>query len=122
MKPSSPFQDEWRLQRRSGALHRVAIVDEHPESQYLYPEFLLARRLFVRNGIEAIVVDPGRLRYEGGRLSVDGDIIDLVYNRLVDFSLARPEHAALRAAYLDDAVVVTPNPRVSTPSLPTSAT
>ena len=106
------FQDEWRLQRRSGALHRVAIVDEHPESQYLYPEFLLARRLFVRNGIEAIVVDPGRLRYEGGRLSVDGDTIDLVYNRLVDFSLARPEHAALRAAYLDDAVVVTPNPRV----------
>ena len=41
-----------------------------------------------------------------------GRPIDLVYNRLVDFALERPEHAALRAAYLADAVVVTPNPRV----------
>lgn len=38
--------------------------------------------------------------------------MDLVYNRLVDFSLDRPEHGALRAAYLDGAVVVTPNPRI----------
>ena len=41
-----------------------------------------------------------------------GQPVDLVYNRLVDFSLGRPEHQALRAAYLDGAVVVTPNPRV----------
>jgi hypothetical protein len=106
------FKDEWRHQRRTGTLRRIAVVDEDPESQYLYPEFLLARRFFLRHGIEAIVVDPGRLHYEDGRLSVDGDAIDLVYNRLVDFSFARLEYAALRAAYLDDAVVVTPNPRV----------
>lgn len=42
----------------------------------------------------------------------DGRSIDLIYNRLVDFALERPEHAALREAYLADAVVVTPNPRV----------
>ena len=30
----------------------------------------------------------------------------------MDFSLDRPEHEALRAAYLDNAVVVTPNPHV----------
>ena len=35
-----------------------------------------------------------------------------MYNRLVDFSLDRPGHEALRAAYLDNAVVVTPNPHV----------
>ncbi|WP_292656540.1 hypothetical protein [Mesorhizobium sp.] len=34
----------------------------------------------------------------------------MVYNRLVDFALDGPEHAALKAAYLDGAVVVTPNP------------
>ena len=37
--------------------------------------------------------------------------IDLVYNRLVDFAFDHPEHEALRAAYLHNAVVVTPNPR-----------
>jgi hypothetical protein len=31
---------------------------------------------------------------------------------LVDFSFSNSEHQDLRAAYLDDAVVVTPNPRV----------
>jgi hypothetical protein len=36
---------------------------------------------------------------------------DVPYSRLVDFSLSRPEHAALRTAYLEGAVVVTPNPR-----------
>ena len=38
--------------------------------------------------------------------------IDLVYNRLVDFSLVRPEHESLWSAYQDGAVVVTPNPHV----------
>ncbi|CAN1723706.1 protein of unknown function [Hyphomicrobium sp. 1Nfss2.1] len=34
---------------------------------------------------------------------------DLFYNRLTDFSLDEPAHAALRTAYLSDDVVVTPN-------------
>jgi hypothetical protein len=42
----------------------------------------------------------------------DGQAVDLVYNRLVDFSFDRPENKALRAAYVDGAVVVTPNPHV----------
>ena len=36
--------------------------------------------------------------------------IDLVYNRLVDFYLEAPTHAALRAAYTAGAVVLTPHP------------
>jgi uncharacterized circularly permuted ATP-grasp superfamily protein len=35
-----------------------------------------------------------------------------VYNRLEDFALDAPAHEALTGAYLDGAVVVTPNPRV----------
>ncbi len=42
-----------------------------------------------------------------GQLLAEGQPIDLVYNRLVDFSFGNPEHQDLRAAYLDDAVVVT---------------
>ena len=105
------FQNEWRLQGRTGDLRRIAIVDEKPEEQYLYPEFVLARQLLQRGGIEALVADPSQLSYADGRLRLDGKDIDLVYNRLVDFPLARPEHDAIRAAYEDGAVVVTPNPR-----------
>jgi len=106
------FQNEWKRQQRSGSPRRIAIVDDAPKEQYLYPEFLLAQRFFLKHGIEAVVADAGQLRYEAGALLAEGQPVDLVYNRLVDFALDRPEHGALRAAYLDDAVVVTPNPHV----------
>jgi hypothetical protein len=106
------FRNELTLQRRDGAPRRIAIVDDQPETQYLYPEFILAQRLFAKHGIEALVADAEQLRYEGGRLLAGGGPIDLVYNRVVDFAFEQPEHAALRQAYLDDAVVVTPNPHV----------
>jgi hypothetical protein len=44
-------------------------------------------------------------------LACDGERVDLVYNRLTDFYFERPEHAALREAYLSGATVVTPHPR-----------
>jgi hypothetical protein len=106
------FRNEWALQRKEGILRRIAIVDDAPEAQYLYPEFVLAQRLLIKHGIDTVVADAGQLRYEAGRLMADGNPVDLVYNRLVDFPLKRPEHAALGRAYLDGAVVVTPNPHV----------
>ncbi len=105
------FKSEWRLQRGAGAPRGIAIIDDQPEEQYLYPEFILARQLLLKHGIDAAIGDASELHYEGGRLRLAGEEIDLVYNRLVDFALDRPEHAALRAAYRDGAVVVTPNPR-----------
>lgn len=107
------FADEWRSQRGDAALRRVAIVDDQPAAQYLAPEFELYRRLFERNGIAAMVVDAGALDWREGRLlAADGAAaIDLVYNRLTDFDLSEPRHAALRSAYEAGAVVVTPGPR-----------
>ena len=104
------FGDEWRRQRGAGSPRRVAIVDDRPEEQYLYPEFVLARQLLLKHGINAVIGDASELHYEGGRLRLAGQEIDLVHNRLVDFALDRPQHAALRAAYLDGSVVVTPSP------------
>lgn len=104
------FKSEWRRQRGAGAPRRIAIIDDQPEEQYLYPEFILARQLLLKHGIDAEIGDASELHYEGGRLRLAGQEIDLVYNRLVDFALDRPEHAVLRAAYRDGAVVVTPNP------------
>jgi hypothetical protein len=106
------FRAEWRLQRGDAPLGRVAIVDEQPASQYLYPEFLLFQQLFRHAGLEASIVDPRALAFERGALWADGAPIDLVYNRLTDFWLAGDACAALRAAYESDAVVVTPNPHV----------
>lgn len=104
------FESEWRLQRGAGGPRRVAIIDDRPEEQYLYPDFVLARQLLRKHGIGAVIGDAAALEYEAGKLLLDGQEIDLVYNRLVDFSFALPGHAALAAAYRDGAVVVTPNP------------
>jgi len=105
------FHAEWRRGRGAQTLTRIAIVDDAPTEQYLYPEFLLFRALFERHHLEAVIADARELVWRDGALWHDGQRIDLVYNRLTDFYLAAPEHAALRAAYEAGAVVLTPHPR-----------
>ena len=105
------FRMEWRLQRDAVELRWVAIVDEKPEQQFLYPEFLLFRQLLRRHDIEAVICDPGDLRVSEGRLLHREQPIDFIYNRLTDFSLQLSAHAPLRTAYLAGKVVVSPNPR-----------
>ena len=106
------FVAEWRNQRGSGLPANIAIVDDSPEAQYLLPEFQLAKALLEQHGIATIITDAGALACDGKMLHLDGRQIDLVYNRLVDFALAEPRHAALRAAYEAGIVVVSPNPHV----------
>lgn len=105
------FREEWRAERGDAPLGRIAIVDERPPEQFLYPEFLLFQKLFERHGMAAVICDPRELRFEDGALWHDGERIDLVYNRLTDFGLDAPENAALREAYLAGAAVLTPHPR-----------
>lgn len=106
----SQFESEWRNQRGRGRPKSIAIVDDQPSEQYLYPEFRLAQELFRKSGIDALIVSPSDLRYESGALYNGSKQIDMVYNRLVDFALEAPEHAALRSAWLDGGAVITPNP------------
>ncbi|MDR1936223.1 MAG: hypothetical protein LBS49_11710 [Candidatus Accumulibacter sp.] len=105
------FRKEWRLARGDAPLRRIAIVDQTPAEQFLAPEFTLFRQLFEARGVAAIIAAPEELAFDGGRLSCGGRVIDLVYNRLTDFALEEEKNAALRAAYLADAAVVTPHPR-----------
>jgi len=105
------FREEWRLMRGDQPLVRIAIVDEHPAEQYLAPEFELFRQLFEANGIAAVVADPGEFSRLGNSLMHQGEVVDLVYNRLTDFSLDAPANADLRAVFEADGVVVTPHPR-----------
>jgi hypothetical protein len=109
------FVTEWQAQRGTRPLRTLLIVDDAPETQYLAPEFALAQQLFTSNGVTAVVADARELIFQDGRLwhpkLPAGQAVDLVYNRLTDFDLSEPSHAALRDAYLQDAVVVTPHPR-----------
>lgn len=99
---------------------RVAILDHAPETQFLFEEMQLLRRLLENWGVAAVVVAPEALEIKaegvclkesmpGGRA---GDRIDLIYNRHCDFYLETPALAGLRTAYLAGKVCVTPNPRI----------
>ena len=92
-------------------LASIAIVDVAPEDQYLYPEFLLFQQLFERHGLQAVIADPAALEWRDGMLWHGDLAIDLVYNRLTDFYLDQPQSSALREAYLQHAVVLTPHPQ-----------
>lgn len=102
---------EWRLQRGSAPLRFIAIADESPKQQYLYPEFLLFRELFRRHGYRAEICAPDELVPTDNGLRLGDDDVDLIYNRLTDFALAQPAHAAIRSAYLAGKVAVSPHPR-----------
>lgn len=104
------FAHEWQLQRKDKPFTCIAIVDENPAKQFLYPEFKMAQRLFERNGVRAIIADPSELQFSGTQLLCHGQVIDLVYNRLTDFSLKGEFLIPLRRAYEAGAVVLTPNP------------
>ncbi|WP_341582617.1 hypothetical protein [Marinobacter metalliresistant] len=106
------FSREWQRQHANSVPSRLAIVDDAPKTQFMFPEFRLAQQLLQAKGIETLILDPSELEYASGTLTACGKPIDMVYNRLVDFALDAPSHATLRHAYLDGAAVVTPNPHV----------
>jgi hypothetical protein len=107
------FRAEFRAVRGDAAvLGSVAIVDERPEQQFLYPEFKLFQALFERHGIRAVIGETSDLeRGASGGVELRGEPVDLVYLRDTDFALETPRSAPLREAYLARQVVVTPSPR-----------
>lgn len=105
------FAQEWSASGEQRPLTRVVILDESPQAQYLYPEFLLFQRLFESAGIDCLIADPADLAFHNECLLVDGKPVDLVYNRLTDFYLEGDNCSALRSAYLADVVTVTPHPQ-----------
>jgi hypothetical protein len=111
MRVLEMFLSDWSLARGNAPLRTIVIVDDEPREQFLYVEFLLFRQLFRSKGYDAIIAAPEALTYENGALWCEGKRIDLVYNRLVDFYLEAPNHQALRDAYLNDDVVLTPHPQ-----------
>ena len=102
------FRAEWRALYGDTPLETLAIVDEQPEQQYLYPEFLLAQRWLEVAGLRTFITDPAALQLRDEGLALGDQHIDLVYNRLTDFLLV--QHAQLNEAWRGGAVVLTPSP------------
>ena len=104
------FRAEWRRARGDLPLTTIAIVDDDPVNQYLYPEFLLYQRLFEQAGLRAVIADAAALEINGDRLMAAGTPLDLVYNRVTDFYFREDRHTALREAFERGLAVITPNP------------
>lgn len=102
------FLHEWALQGKPGRPSLIAIVDERPAEQYLYPEFQLFEKLFKKHCLNAVVADPSELLFRNNDLWYNNEKVDLVYNRLTDFYLQ--EHTDIKAAYEAGAIVLTPSP------------
>lgn len=105
------FMQEWQHQRGEQPLQQIAIIDDEPHNQYLYPEFQLFQQLFQSFGMHAVVIDARELTWHDGKLWANERPIDLVYNRLTDFYLEDTAHQALKLAYEANAVVLTPHPQ-----------
>ena len=101
---------EWEAQSPGARRGLVAIVDEAPRQQYLYPEFVLFRDRLRARGIDAVICDPSELAFRDGKLAFGEQAVGFVYNRCTDFALAAPASAALRDAYLARAVALSPHP------------
>jgi hypothetical protein len=105
------FVEEWQAERGQQPLRSIAIVDENPEAQYMLPEFVLFKKLFEQNNVNAVICDPSKLIYHDRALWHGNQRIDLVYNRLTDFGLEAKTHKPILEAYLTETAVVTPHPR-----------
>ena len=105
------FRQEWQaFSGSNAALQRVAVVDEEPEDQGLYPEMVACCRWLKQMGIAAQIAEPQHLEMAANRVSLEGEPIDLIYNRHCDFYLETPETAGMRNAYLAGDVCLSPNP------------
>jgi hypothetical protein len=104
------FRAEWTSVRGEVPLRTIAIVDDEPQSQYLYPEFLLYQRLLERAGWRVVIADASSLDLKHDAVFFADERIDLIYNRVTDFYLAEERHSVLRRAYESGLAVITPHP------------
>ncbi len=102
--------NDFAMVRGPRTLELIAIVDTNPSEQYLYPEFQRFAELIRARGIAADICAPDELTATPDGLLLHGKRVDLIYNRLTDFYLSDESLSALRDAYRNDQVVVTPNP------------
>lgn len=84
------------------AENSVAIVDESPEQQRLYLEFLVFKNIFLQNNFKAEIFDITQLN--------EFKNFSLIYNRYTDFYLQEEKSAAIRDLYNQNQLQLSPQP------------
>lgn len=94
---------EMKLQGKTpSADFKIAIIDEQPQDQRLYVEFLVYQELFKSWGWNSQILDY--------RQAFTQFQPEFIYNRYTDFFLNEPSSALLREKYLDRSVCLSPQP------------
>ncbi len=105
------FLREWRdFSNTERSLERVVIMDDDPVNQPLYSEMKACRDWLCNKGIDARIAAPEQLEHCADGVYLQGEKIDLIYNRHCDFFLEEESMAELRLSYLAAKVCLSPNP------------
>ena len=105
------YLQEWRdFSGGERALKRVVVVDEDLEQQMLLPEMVGCCDWLQEHGIAATIATPEQLTVAANGVYFQNEKIDLIYNRHCDFFLETNAMAAIRRAYLDKKICLSPNP------------
>lgn len=110
----SSFLQEYHLfcQDKNARPRTIAIIDQTPTEQFLYPEMQIFANLFEQANIKTIIIDPNDIEIQDGILFFHNQKIDLIYNRHCDFYLNTPEMQPIAQAWQQQSVCLTPNPRI----------
>jgi hypothetical protein len=107
---NSYLRDWSDFSRTEAPLNTIAVLDEDPQLQPLFPEMLACCDWLCEQGFDAQVVSPQQLDVLAEGVYFRGKKIDLIYNRHCDFFLETDVMADLRTAYLAGTVCLSPNP------------
>lgn len=102
------FKKEYEMQNGLETLNNILILDENPEGQFLYPDFLICKKILEKKGLQVFITSPDRIIYSKGKIYFNEHKIDFIYNRLTDFSFQN--YPDLKKSFEDKNIVISPNP------------
>lgn len=89
---------QWGSDKRQGL--RVSIIDDNPQAQKLFVEFLLYQSYFKIWGFDVSIDDYREL----------SENVDFVYNRFTDFYFSQESSLHLKKMYSEKQICFSPNP------------
>lgn len=93
------IETEMKLNGKPASGFQVAIIDEEPEQQRLFSEFLIYQSYFQKWGWKTVIADYRNV-----------PAVDFVYNRLTDFYFEQDASKKLREQFLNKSICYSPNP------------
>jgi len=104
------FFEEAQLSGIEGEVD-AAVIDDMPQKQFFYPEFLMMADLMESWGWNPFVCSADILKWDASQRTLicttSGEKINFVYNRLTDFYFEKYPH--LKTAF-ENGVCISPNP------------